>query len=115
MVASAHSIGSVAYERYPLDSADETNRSTNIFLLLPVEFSLPERPAQQSVSQAWQKAVEMAEIHRLIEQHGKAGVLAMDLDRRVVEAAVGYMGSEESEIGFLYSGWAQTAPQEVAR
>lgn len=51
----------------------------------------------------------MAEIHRLLEQHGKAGVLALDLDRRVVEAAAGYMGSEDSDVGFLYSGWAQSA------
>ncbi|WP_284948264.1 replication protein RepA [Acidisoma cladoniae] len=51
----------------------------------------------------------MAKIHSLLEQHGKAGVLAMDVDRRVVEAAAGYMGSEEGEVGFLYSGWAQSA------
>ena len=51
----------------------------------------------------------MAEIHRLLEQHGKAGVLALDVDRRVVEAAAGYLSSEESEVGFLYSGWAQSA------
>ena len=51
----------------------------------------------------------MAEIHRLLEQHGKAGVLALDVDRRVVEAAAGYMGSEDTEVGFLYSGWAQSA------
>jgi hypothetical protein len=51
----------------------------------------------------------MAEIHRLLQAHGKAGVLALDLDRRVVEAAAGYLDSEEGEVGFLYSGWAQSA------
>src|ERR1019366_3016418 len=51
----------------------------------------------------------MAEIHKLLEQHGKAAVLAFDVDRRVVEAAAGYIGTEESEVGFLYSGWAQSA------
>jgi hypothetical protein len=51
----------------------------------------------------------MAEIHRLLEQHGKAQVLTLDFDRRVVEAAAGYLGSEESDVGFLYSGWAQSA------
>jgi hypothetical protein len=51
----------------------------------------------------------MAEIHRLLEQHGKAQVLTLDVDRRVVEAAAGYLGSEESDVGFLYSGWAQSA------
>ena len=52
---------------------------------------------------------EMGEIHRLLSDHGKARVLDLDIDRRVVEAAAGYLGSEESEIGFLYSGWAQSA------
>ena len=31
------------------------------------------------------------------------------MDRRVVEAAAGYLGAEEGEVGFLYSGWAQSA------
>ena len=31
----------------------------------------------------------MAEIHRLLEQHGKQAVLSLDVDRRVVEAAAG--------------------------
>jgi hypothetical protein len=51
----------------------------------------------------------MAEIHKLLEQHGKAAVLALDVDRRIVEAAAGYLGAEEGEVGFLYSGWAQSA------
>lgn len=51
----------------------------------------------------------MAQIHRLLEQHGKQAVLALDVDRRVVEAAAGYLSSEETEVGFLYSGWAQSA------
>jgi hypothetical protein len=51
----------------------------------------------------------MAEVHRLLTEHGKAAVLQLDIDRSVVEAAAGYMGSEEGEIGFLYSGWAQSA------
>ncbi len=51
----------------------------------------------------------MAEIHKLLKQHGKAGVLALDVDRRVVEAAAGYLAAEEGEVGFLYSGWAQSA------
>jgi len=50
----------------------------------------------------------MAEVHKLLEQHGKAEVLKLDLDRRVVEAAAAYMGTEDGEIGFLYSGWAQS-------
>jgi hypothetical protein len=51
----------------------------------------------------------MGEVHKLLAEHGKAKVLQLDLDRRVIEAAAGYMGSEEGEVGFLYSGWAQSA------
>lgn len=53
-------------------------------------------------------AYEMAEIHKLLEQQGKAEVLKLDVDRRVVEAAAAYMATEDGEIGFLYSGWAQS-------
>jgi len=51
----------------------------------------------------------MGEIHKLLTEHGKAKVVQMDLDRRVIDAAAHYMGIEDSEIGFLYSGWAQSA------
>src|SRR5664279_657216 len=51
----------------------------------------------------------MAEVHRLLAEHGREKTLALDIDRRVVEAAAGYLGSEESEVGYLYSGWAQSA------
>ena len=51
----------------------------------------------------------MGEVHRLIDTHGRQGALRFDVDRRVVDAAAGYMGDEESGIGFLYSGWAQAA------
>jgi hypothetical protein len=50
----------------------------------------------------------MAEVHKLLTEHGKAEVLKMEVDRRVVEAAASYMGAEETEVGFLYSGWAQS-------
>lgn len=50
----------------------------------------------------------MSDLHKLIEQHGKAEVLKMDYDRRAVEAATSYMESEDAEIGFVYSGWAQS-------
>src|SRR4051812_13681305 len=51
----------------------------------------------------------MGEIHRLLAEHGKAKVIQLDLDRRVIDAAANYMGTEDGEIGFLYSGWAQSA------
>ncbi len=51
----------------------------------------------------------MGEVHRLLIEHGKTGVLQFDLDRRVVEAAAAYLGSEATDTGYLYSGWAQSA------
>jgi hypothetical protein len=62
----------------------------------------------------------MAEIHRLLEQHGKQTVLTLDVDRRIVEAGAGYLGTEDGEVGFLYSGWAVPAagrgrPQPMER
>ena len=57
----------------------------------------------------------MGEIHRLLTEHGKQevlnrqGILSLDVDRRVIDAAASYMSAEESEIGFLYSGWAQSS------
>jgi hypothetical protein len=51
----------------------------------------------------------MGTVHRLLEAHGKAGALAVDVNRRVVEAAAAYMGDEDGGVGFIYSGWAQAA------
>src|ERR1700712_1388582 len=51
----------------------------------------------------------MGEVHKLLEQQGKAEVLQLDFDRSVVEAASSYLAPEPDEIGFLYSGWAQSA------
>ncbi len=51
----------------------------------------------------------MGAVHQLLLKFGKEEVLKTDHDRRVVEAASAYLSSEESEIGFLYSGWAQAA------
>src|SRR3712207_567739 len=51
----------------------------------------------------------MGTVHQLLLDLGKEGTLKHDIDRRVVEAAAAYLASEEAEIGFLYSGWAQAA------
>jgi hypothetical protein len=51
----------------------------------------------------------VAEVHRLILDHGKDAVLRFDVNRAVVEAAIGYMSSEDTDIGYLFSGWAQAA------
>lgn len=51
----------------------------------------------------------MGDVHDLLNLHGKQATLALDIDRRVVDAASDYLGDEESGIGFIYSGWAQAA------
>lgn len=51
----------------------------------------------------------MAEVHRMLQVHGRQGVLKLDIDRRVVDAAADYLGDEDGGIGFIYSGWAQAA------
>lgn len=51
----------------------------------------------------------MATVHQLLLDIGREEVLKLDHDRRVVDAAAAYLASEETEIGFLYSGWAQAA------
>jgi hypothetical protein len=52
---------------------------------------------------------DMGTVHDLIEAKGKAGTLAYNFDRAVVEAASTYMADEDAGIGFLYSGWCQAA------
>jgi hypothetical protein len=50
----------------------------------------------------------MGRVHKLIEEHGKGQALLFDYERSVVEAS-NFLSTEEGEIGFLYSGWAQSA------
>jgi hypothetical protein len=51
----------------------------------------------------------VAEVHNLLLTHGKDATLRSDVDRAVVEAAAGYLSSEDTDIGYLFSGWAQAA------
>jgi hypothetical protein len=51
----------------------------------------------------------MGEVHRLLKEGGREAALQFDINRRIIEAAAGYLGCEDTEIGFLYSGWAQAA------
>jgi hypothetical protein len=51
----------------------------------------------------------MGEVHKILREHGRDAALRSDYDRRVIDAAAGYMSSEDMEVGFLYSGWAQAA------
>lgn len=48
----------------------------------------------------------MGKVHDLIIAQGKQGVLSLDIERRIVEAASNYLAVEESPISFLYSGFA---------
>lgn len=51
----------------------------------------------------------MAKVHKLILDQGKDVALLFEHDRAVVEAAAGYLQSEDTDIGYLFSGWAQAA------
>lgn len=50
----------------------------------------------------------MTRLHTLIRNNGRQAVLELDYDRRVVDAAAGYLATEDVEVGFLFSGWAYT-------
>jgi Plasmid encoded RepA protein len=54
-------------------------------------------------------AQDVADVHTLLLAHGKDATLRTDVDRAVVEAAAGYLSSEDTDIGYLFSGWAQAA------
>ena len=51
----------------------------------------------------------MGQVHKVIEEHGRQGALAFDVERKVLEAAADYMADEEGGVGFIYSGFAQAA------
>ena len=51
----------------------------------------------------------MGEVHDILTARGKQAALEGGLDRNVVETAATYMSNEESGVGFLYSGWCQSA------
>lgn len=51
----------------------------------------------------------MAKVHSLLLREGKDAALRSEFDRSVVEAAAGYLSTEDNDIGYLFSGWAQAA------
>lgn len=55
------------------------------------------------------KGASVGAVHQLIMDHGKQGALQLYYDRTIIEAAAGYLGSEDNDIGYLFSGWAQAA------
>src|SRR4051794_17825079 len=67
------------------------------------------RPTWHMQSRAQEGVRPMGAVHQLLLEFGKEEALKANIDRRVVEAAAGYLSAEDDEIGFLYSGWAQAA------
>ncbi len=55
----------------------------------------------------------MGKVHQLLLELGREGALKAGTERTVVEAAAAYLACEDTDIGFLYSGWAQVASVEV--
>ncbi len=54
----------------------------------------------------------MAKVHDLLETRGKIETRALAEGRRgarIVEAAAGWSSDEDIGIGYMYSGWCQTA------
>ena len=54
----------------------------------------------------------MAKVHHTIRELGRQGALLFAetaIDRKALEAASNYLSNEESPIGYLFSGWCQTA------
>ena len=54
----------------------------------------------------------MANVHKNLNELGRQGALLLAstaVERRALEAASGYLSNEDSAIGFLFSGWCQTA------
>jgi Plasmid encoded RepA protein len=51
----------------------------------------------------------MGTLHHLIRDGGSQGALDLGFERLEVEAAAAYLADEDGGVGFLYSGWCQTA------
>ena len=51
----------------------------------------------------------MAQIHDLLSDIGRQQTLQLGIDRRVIDAAAGYLSAEDNETSFLFSGWTYTS------
>src|SRR4051795_5936656 len=51
----------------------------------------------------------MGTVHQLLLEFGREEALKADIDRAIVDTAAAYLAAEDTDIGFLYSGWAQAA------
>ena len=54
----------------------------------------------------------MGKIHEQLNELGRQGALvfaATDVERKALEAAYDFLANEDSGVGFLFSGWCQTA------
>jgi hypothetical protein len=51
----------------------------------------------------------MGTVHQLLLNLGRKDALKADIDRAVVDTAAAYLASEDTDVGFFYSSWAQAA------
>lgn len=51
----------------------------------------------------------MGKVHETLKTRGKQATLQLDFDRQVVDAAASYLSSEDTDVSFLFSGWAYSA------
>ena len=99
-----------AYQAYPEDSFGPYYKPLQIL------FAIPDKVQSDSDSRVMHCKTHqcsrddaMGEVHKLIRDRGRDEALRSDHARSVVDAAAAYMATEDSEIGFLYSGWCQAA------
>jgi hypothetical protein len=93
---------------YPLISTGHTISTNKPSIVSPGKYQSdkPQKPIQIAHRS---KVGTMSKVHKLLEEHGRQGALAFDLDHRVVDAAADFMADEEGGVGFIYSGFAQAA------
>lgn len=99
----------MTYGACPLIFVGQTNTKTQIPSCKPDKDQRDSDGEDQQIAVDIKWAVGMAQVHSLILAHGKDVALKAHVDRAVVEAAAGYLSSEENDIGYLFSGWAQAA------
>jgi len=100
---------SSGYGTYPLIFAGHTSIKNQIAPCKPEKDQGDKHKKRSQIAVDIGRSVGMAEVHTLILAHGKDAALKADVDRAIVEAAAGYLSSEETDVGYLFSGWAQAA------
>ena len=105
---------SETYGISPLIFVGDPIQESNILFASPAKISSTKgkRPDKvESIRESKQKAADVGDIHRLLKEQGKEAALKSDFARDVIEAAAGYLASEDTEIGFLsWLGSVRVAP-----